>query len=362
MILDNGKASVGYQPTKPPVAAFDWDNTVIKNDIGDALTFWMLANNKILQPPNKDWRRTSPLFTNDAVSALSKACASQAQPGKPLITNQPDAKSMACADEILVIYDSGKTTAGVKAWKEGSQNETMEPAYAWTVSLEAGYSPADIRNFAEEAAEFNLKNGMSAVQTVGSKTDVTAYIRIYEQIKDLVSNMQAAGLDVWVISASSQPAVEAIAARVGIGSDHVIGIRSFIDRQGKITAKFQGCGTYSDDNYGMISYKQGKRCWLNKVVYKKTNPEAQMQDRSPTLFAAGDSDGDIYFLKDAQYRLVINRNKPEIMCNAYYHMANPNPVDGTWIINPMFIKPKPQKTEPYDCSKFNIPNQTDSVY
>jgi len=137
MIDAYGREGGEFDPLSPPVAAFDWDNTVIKNDVGDATTFWMLANNKILQPPEKDWRKLSPLLTNDAAAALKKACASQAEPGKPLVTNQADAKSMACADEIFAIYDSGKTTTGAGAWKEGSLNDTMEPAYAWTVSLHA---------------------------------------------------------------------------------------------------------------------------------------------------------------------------------------------------------------------------------
>src|SRR6476469_2573661 len=37
-------------PGHPPVAAFDWYNTVIKNDVGDATVFWMLKHDLILKP------------------------------------------------------------------------------------------------------------------------------------------------------------------------------------------------------------------------------------------------------------------------------------------------------------------------
>ena len=37
------------------------------------------------------------------------------------------------------------------------------------------------------------------------------------------------------------------------------------------------------------------------------------------MFAAGDSDTDIEFLRDATYKLVLNRNKKELMCHAYYN-------------------------------------------
>ena len=362
MIAEHGKASAGYDPSHPPVAAFDWDNTVIKNDVGDAVMFWMLGNNKILQPPKRDWRTTSPLLSDDAVAALGKVCASQGEPGKPLATGGTDAKSVACADEILAIYDGGKTTAGAKAWKVGAQSDTMEPAYAWTVALEAGSTLAEIKSFAEQAIAFNLANAIGAVQRIGSRKDVAAWIRIYEPMRELVAALQAGGFDVRVISASAQPLVEAFAARVGIVADHVIGVRAVLDRKGKATAVFQGCGSHAEGNFGLITYKQGKRCWLNKVLFGTTTADAQMNDPSPLLFAAGDSDTDLHFLKDARYRLVLNRNKTELMCHAYAGRGKVASADGLWLVNPMFIEPKPRKAEPYDCSQHGLPNQTDAVY
>lgn len=43
-------------------------------------------------------------------------------------------------------------------------------------------------------------------------------------------------------------------------------------------------------------------------------------------------------------KLVINRNKKELMCNGYGNYG------GKYIINPMFIDPKPQLTSGYPCS------------
>src|SRR5437763_17128270 len=42
LLGDYGRAGAKYDPTKPPIAIFDWDNTILKNDIGDATFFWML--------------------------------------------------------------------------------------------------------------------------------------------------------------------------------------------------------------------------------------------------------------------------------------------------------------------------------
>lgn len=127
----------------------------------------------------------------------------------------------------------------------------------------------------------------------------------------------------------------------------------------------------------MITYIDGKRCWINKEVFGVRGPAAEkVQPASRRqVFAAGDSDTDIAFLRDATaLRLVVNRNKNELMCRAYDNS------DGKWIVNPMFIEPKKQKTSPYPCSTTGytdhdgtagpvrrgdtsvIPDQTDRVF
>jgi len=78
-------------------------------------------------------------------------------------------------------------------------------------------------------------------------------------------------------SASSRPrttrkspprsAIAAVAPLVGIAADHVVGIRSITDGAGKLTYRFEGCGTVADGDASMITYIEGKRCWVNKVVF-----------------------------------------------------------------------------------------------
>jgi hypothetical protein len=168
-------------------------------------------------------------------------------------------------------------------------------------------------------------------------------------MQDLIATLQANGVDVWVLSASSQPFVEAFADRVGIAADHVVGVRAIVDDAGKTTTKFQGCGAVADDDGALITYLEGKRCWMNKAIFSVSGGAAQAVQTDPALrpvFAAGDSDTDVSFLQDATgLRLVLNRNKKELMCNAY------NDAGGTWLVNPMFIGPKPQLADGYACSQ-----------
>jgi len=334
-----GCRGAGFDPAHPPVALFDWDNTVIKNDIGDAITFYLLEHDKVLQPPGQDWGRTSPYMTAAAQTALTSACGTEVPAGQPLQTTT----DLDCTDEILSIYIDGTTRGGAPAFA-GWNYRRMEPTYAWTAQLMAGYTPAEIKGFVAETVTAHLAAPVGATKVVGTRT-VNAYIRVYDQIADLIATMQANEFDVWAISASPQPVVEVFAARVDIAADHVIGIRHMLDGAGRYTYHFQGCGPVADAEDSMISYIEGKRCWVNKVVYGTTGPTAM--DRRPVdqrqVFGAGDSDTDIEFLRDATYKLALNRNKRELMCFAYRNEGD------AWVVNPMFIAPRPQQATPYPC-------------
>lgn len=369
MIADRGGRSAAYDPAHKPVAIFDWDNTIIKNDVGDATVFWMLLHDKILQPPQKNWALTSPVLTSTASTALTTVCGSLAEPGMPL----PTSSNKGCADEILNVYYNGKTTSSLAAFG-GYNYRTIEPAYAWAAQLLAGYTPAEVADIADKAITENLAAADDAVQTVGSVAGLNGYIRIYDQMKDLISTLQQSGFDVWVVSASPQGVVEPIAAKVNIKADHVIGIRSVVD-QGKLTYNIEGCGGAPDNS--LITYIDGKRCWINKVIFGAAG-EAALQkgpDDKRQVFAAGDSNTDITFVQDATaMKLVLNRNKSELMCNAYRSYG------GRWLINPMFIKPKGKLMTAYPCSTTgcvdksgalvpcldeagnSIPDQADNVY
>jgi haloacid dehalogenase-like hydrolase len=349
-----GQNSANYDPAKKPVAIFDWDNTVIKNDVGDIVFFHQVKTDKIMQPPNKDWKATSRYLTTEAANALSTACSSLAAAGMPL----PTSTNAACADEILAVYTTAKTKAGAAAFS-GWNYRTLEPAYAWAAQLQAGHTHDALKmlvNTAVDAALAAPEMGMGSSQMIGT-TSVNAWLRLYDQIKDLIDVMQKNGLDVWVISASPQANVEAFATRVNINADHVIGIRSLKDGNAKLTYDFEGCGSIPNGsgNGGMspmgntmITYIEGKRCWMNKVIYGVNGAAAEMTNADMTkrpVFGAGDSDTDISFLQDAtKLKLAINRNRKELMCNAY------NNYMGKWIINPMFILPRAQQMTPYLCS------------
>jgi phosphoglycolate phosphatase-like HAD superfamily hydrolase len=340
LLAARGVLSGAYDPAHRPVATFDWDNTMMRNDIGDATMAWMLHHDGILQPPARDWSVTSAALTPAARAALNAACDAAGEPGRPLGTHA----NVACTDAVYAIYDDGKTPAGAPAWNHAVTLTTNE-AYAWLARLLAGHTPAEVAAFTHDAYVEASHAPVGATQTIGSHAGVTAYVRIYPTMHDLVSTLQGSGFDVWIVSASPQHVSEVVAHEVGIDEDHVIGIRTVAGTDGRLGYSLEPCGDAPPGS--VITYNQGKRCFINRVIFHQPLgaqlPKADAAHRQ--AFAAGDSDTDVAFVQDAtDLKLVIDRNKVQLMCNAHSNAG------GRWLVQPMFIDPLPPHAEPYPCS------------
>jgi hypothetical protein len=343
MLAERGNGSASFDPAHPPVATFDWDNTVMRNDIGDATMSWMLLHDAILQPPNRDWSVTSEDLTPAALSALHAACDAAAEPGKPL----PTSTTPSCADEIFSIYDAGKTNAGAPAWSHETTLTTKQP-YAWEARLLAGHTPDEIRGFAREAYKTDGSAPLHTTRTIGTHKDVTAWVHVYEPMRDLIGALQKNGFDVWVVSASPQYVTEIVAHEVGIAPDHVVGVRTVRaagNADERLGYDLESCGGAPKN--AVMTFDQGKRCWINKAIFRL--PEASQLARADAAhrpaFSAGDSDTDVAFVQDAtELKLVIDRHKVALMCNAFANRAD------RWLVQPMFIDPLPLRKEPYPCS------------
>ena len=71
LMADLGVTGAGYDPGDKPVATFDWDNTIIKNDVGNATLYWLIRHNKVLQPPDANWSAV-PFLTAEAAADVCK--------------------------------------------------------------------------------------------------------------------------------------------------------------------------------------------------------------------------------------------------------------------------------------------------
>ncbi|POX54042.1 hypothetical protein C3489_14730 [Streptomyces sp. Ru71] len=338
-VIDERGTCAGHRERPRPVAAFDWDNTVTKNDVTDATLAWALRHDRLLRPAR--WTDTSAWLSDAADRALTRACGT-GEPGTPL----PTSTDAPCADEILQIRENGTTMSGAPAFAGRWNHRRTVPQYAWVPQLFTGRTPAELASYARAARAEALAAPVGATRRVGTHT-LPASVRYYDQQRDLIRTLRRAGFDVYVVSAGSEPITEVWSRGVGVDAAHTIAIRSVLDRHGRITPWNEGCGGAPATRGAVIPYIDGKRCWINQEIYGVHGPAAwQRQPRAqrPAL-AAGDADTDVTFVSDATAaHLVINRNKPELMCRAY------DDADGRWLVNPMFLQPLPRRTAPYPCS------------
>lgn len=322
-----------------PVAAFDWDNTLTKNDVTTATLAWALRHDKILRPER--WSDINKWLTDDAARTLRKACGTDVPAGKPL----PTSTNNACTDEIMEIRQEAQIMNGADAFAGEWNHRRTVPEYAWVPQLFAGHTPGEVTAYARKARAEALAQPVGTTWTVGTHT-IPAYVRYYPQMRDLVRTLQQAGIETYVMSAGFEPLTDGWSPGIGIDQDHTIGIRSVL-RHGKITTYNEGCGGEPASQGETIPYKQGKRCWINQEIFGIDGPDAwKRQDPDHRIvLGGGDSDTDVSFVRDAtSAHVVINRNEDEIMCRAYDN------ADGGWIINPMFIEPNGKRSEPYPCS------------
>jgi hypothetical protein len=95
------------------------------------------------------------------------------------------------------------TMAGLPAWKYATVTPYANYTYLLTAQIMAGYKPHEIRAFAQAAIAEGLAAPFGATTTVGTFVD-NGWIRIYDQIREMISVLQDNGFDVWIVTASPQ--------------------------------------------------------------------------------------------------------------------------------------------------------------
>ncbi|MER5476455.1 haloacid dehalogenase-like hydrolase [Streptomyces sp. NPDC002734] len=341
-----GPCATGRRGARP-VAVFDWDNTLVKNDVTDATLSWALRHDRLRRPA--DWSDTSPWLTPAAEGALRAACGR-----KPAGGAMPTSAMPACADEISLIRETGRTAAGEPAFAGSWNHRRTVPQYAWVPRLFAGLTEQEVREVAAAARKEALAAPVGSTVRLGTRS-VPGWVRYYDQQRELVAALRQAGFAVHVVSAGFEPVTEVWSGALGVDARHTAAIRAVTDARGRITMDAAGCGGVGVNRGEAIPYIEGKRCWINERIYGVRGAaawERQRPARRPAL-GAGDADTDVTFVGDATgLRVVLDRHKPEIMCRAL------DDADGRWLVQPMFLQPLAPPRAPYPCSTtaFTLPD------
>ena len=277
IINAHGSSSPTYDPQRPPIAAFDCDETLICNDIGEAMMRYMVARRRF-HADRGFWQIIPDRMGREAIQAAYNA-----------IAGRTDA-------EVKDTAAFRRFRAGLLgAYETLRANEGSEAAYVFAVRLLRGLSDRAVNEIVEEVIEYELGRPLASEDIQGGPPFqgmvVPTGIRFYREMQELIGALDAYGFHIYIVSASNAHVVRALARRVGIPPERVIGI--------ELTSQGNGFG---DRVVEPVPAGEGKREALLDIA-----------GRSPVL-AIGDSMTDFEMLENCDgLSIVIDRGDEEMV-------------------------------------------------
>ena len=307
---------------------FDFDNTMICGDIGEA-TLAVLTRDGWLESARIP-KTLSPSFRLPESRRIT-------------LKSGPDLTSY---------YE-----ACLAPTAHGDRDPTpLANGYAWAVEVMAGLSPADVVAATRRSRKFAPPGGSGFIEVTPGKTGFPAPT-FYPEIVELMAEMVRQHFDVWIVSASNvwtvrymvrhelNPRLREHGVRKGLRADHVVGLSTLLtDRRG---------GLYKDS---LLVKEDARYAALEEKALRSFQLTSRLQFPVPTysgkiaciwdvigrrpFFCAGDSPGDHPMLAFSENRLWVARlEKPEFQTLTAKLIARTG-VAG-WLIQPTLTKSSP---------------------
>jgi phosphoserine phosphatase len=238
VLKDAIEHEIARLPNRMHFAVFDFDNTCIDNDIAEATLAFMC--------------RQHLLRNNHLV---------------------PSAKSDVATYHENVFHH----------YHDLSAKKDFRSAYRLCAKIFAGFTPAE----ASELVRATIKaEGTVLHNTRLFGVTISAGLRVHPVVQRLISYLQAAHIDVWIVSASPEPAVKTAMAHFGIPGK-VIAVRSKIRD-----------GVFSDELEEPYPIAEGKVDCIRRSICDTSRP----------ILAVGDSINDFAMIEFAAIHAIVNRN------------------------------------------------------
>ncbi len=322
LLTTYGKGSANYNPAKPPYAVFDWDNTMVFLDIEEATLIYQLVNLKFNMTPaqmDKALRMNVP-------GSNFKADYNNAA-GIPVNIDLvvPDA-----VESYTWIYNNYQGLKGKMSLEEVKKNphytnfitkvrylyeaigDTFDVsiAYPWVLYLFTGLDEQQVRKMTQETADWQLTQPIEKVKwtspaSTPGKAGVVSVswkngLRLMPEMQDIFRAFRAAGIDIWICTASFVDVVKEISSNPKYGyvnpDNRVVGMELERDAKGIIQTEFR---KGYDQTQGKGKTKAIERFLVSKYGYGP-------------IFVAGDSEGDMNMMQDfadTKLVLIVNRLK-----------------------------------------------------
>ena len=301
-------AIVARGPAERPMAVFDFDNTCVFRDVGQAVFFHQLSGLRYRIRPEE-------------LAGLLPATQADLD-GRPmgavidtLVTSYRRLWPMIEAGEAEAarqLPDAG-LFAALLLWftDRARRDERLGPRYVlpFMGKLLAGYDLAGLRRFAAEVV--HAAQGEPLVETTLTWEAAEPLGRIqashplglqpHPEMLTLMHRLQGLGIDCAILSASTEWLVEEAARLLGfpVAPERTFGIRVALDARGRLT-------TGDPDDYP-VTYRQGKAEVIRRFLPGR-----------PVLVAGdADTDYEMLTLPEVDIRLLVNRNQSGLISTLY---------------------------------------------
>lgn len=289
---------------RPRVAVFDWDETAISGDVGYATFRHQLDRLALRLTPEE-----LAAFVPERVGEVERVAdgRSIAELRADLLEAYGELWPLIEAGELdaaraLPAHRDFRARAG---WLydalEAAEDIGPRWAYGWLAGWLAGHGEDEVRLLVGRAVEAARAEPPGHAEWTTASPGRSGHLSYpfrtglcpQPEMRDLMAALARAGFEVFVVSASAEPIVEAAAEVLGypVGRESIFGLR--LEREsGRLTSRLEPAGRYP------LPYREGK-----VEVVRTRLPAAP-------LLVAGDSDGDYEMLtafSETEIRLVVNR-------------------------------------------------------
>ena len=321
LLQRHGRGSRSYDPTRPPYAVFDWDNTSVFLDVEEATIVFQLQQLRFGATPAELERAVkagvpdtpfAPEFRNaagepldidkvasDVCSSYSWLYAHYSGLGGDLsleaVQKTPQYRDFITKYRFL--YDALDGTFGAPV------------SYPWITYFFTGLTPAEVQNLSRDAVRWQLRQpiervtwtspsdlpGRSGVVSVSWKNG----LRLLPEMQELQRTLREEGFDVWICTASLSDVIRGVAGEPEFGyrhaPDRVIGMELLQDERGRFQPQPRPGWE--------LTFGAGKSAAIRRRLLPL------YQGRGP-LLVAGDSEGDQDMLEDfldTELSLIVDR-------------------------------------------------------
>ena len=304
-----------------PLAVYDWDNTCIYNDIMESMFRFQMFNLQyamtkdafdgiIPEAAGKTLKDTNvTLLSADYGNIALPDIAADLEEDYAFLYDHYIGTRQMSLDEVKATPEYQDFLVKLPFLYDGLTDTPeigAEYSYPWVCFLCQGMTKPEVQKMAVAALNDALgrkceKVTLKAPAGLSRRAAVASYsykagIRLSLGIVDMMSKQRAAGWKVWVVSASFEPVIQAVAAINGydVPEDHVIGVRLQTDASGKYLPKL------SEEPGYALTQRMGKATVIRNLI------------KQAPLFVAGDSDGDFEMMTqfpETKLIYLINRVK-----------------------------------------------------